>query len=244
MAQAAHDRGELILAGAFSDPFDRALFVWTTADEAAVVRFVESDPYVANGLVDRLADPALERRRRRCAGRRLAPAGGAEQVGAEDGRVVERLGGLIAVERRNGSRTGGVASCTRSPSIDSPVRPSTGDQDRQRGLAVLDAVLGDHRPVDQRPVLGRGVVRPVDRARGACAVPLLAVGAVERSAPALDTGRAGAEAPAGRDVLVVRLRRAARAPAAREGPGPAGPDWSVRGPPRPRSSNAGRQRMT
>jgi uncharacterized protein len=51
LAREAHERGELALAGAFSEPFDRSLFVWATEDEAIVNRFVESDPYVANGLV-------------------------------------------------------------------------------------------------------------------------------------------------------------------------------------------------
>jgi uncharacterized protein YciI len=51
LARAAHDRGELRLAGAFSDPFDRALLVWSTEDETVVKAFVESDPYVRNGLV-------------------------------------------------------------------------------------------------------------------------------------------------------------------------------------------------
>ena len=52
-AQAAHDRGELYLAGAFADPIDRALLVWSTDDESVVERFVEADPYVRNGLVTR-----------------------------------------------------------------------------------------------------------------------------------------------------------------------------------------------
>jgi hypothetical protein len=51
LARAAHDRGELALAGAFDDPADRALLVWSTEDEDVVRRFVESDPYVRNGLV-------------------------------------------------------------------------------------------------------------------------------------------------------------------------------------------------
>jgi uncharacterized protein YciI len=51
LLRGAHDRGELLLAGAFSDPFDRALLVWSTDDESVVARFVESDPYVVNGLV-------------------------------------------------------------------------------------------------------------------------------------------------------------------------------------------------
>ena len=50
LAQAAHERGELLLAGALPDPFDRALLIWT-ADRTVVERFVEQDPYVVNGLV-------------------------------------------------------------------------------------------------------------------------------------------------------------------------------------------------
>ena len=51
LARDAHRRGELTLAGAFSDPADRALLVWTTDDESVVTRFVAADPYVAHGLV-------------------------------------------------------------------------------------------------------------------------------------------------------------------------------------------------
>ena len=51
LARAAHERGELVLAGAFDAPADRALLVWATDDEAVVRRFVDADPYVANGLV-------------------------------------------------------------------------------------------------------------------------------------------------------------------------------------------------
>jgi hypothetical protein len=51
LARAAHDRGELSQAGAFSDPFDRALLVWSTDDRSLVEAFVAADPYVANGLV-------------------------------------------------------------------------------------------------------------------------------------------------------------------------------------------------
>jgi uncharacterized protein len=52
LARAAHERGELLLAGALPDPYDRALLVWT-ADREVVERFAESDPYVLNGLVTR-----------------------------------------------------------------------------------------------------------------------------------------------------------------------------------------------
>jgi hypothetical protein len=53
LARAAHQRGELVLAGAFSDPADRALLVWRVEDRSIVEAFVEADPYVANGLVER-----------------------------------------------------------------------------------------------------------------------------------------------------------------------------------------------
>jgi uncharacterized protein YciI len=50
LARQAHDRGELLLAGALPDPYDRALLIWT-AEREVVERFVEQDPYVRNGLV-------------------------------------------------------------------------------------------------------------------------------------------------------------------------------------------------
>jgi uncharacterized protein len=50
LARAAHERGELLLAGALPDPFDRALLVWTAPREV-VERFAETDPYVLHGLV-------------------------------------------------------------------------------------------------------------------------------------------------------------------------------------------------
>ena len=50
LARAAHERGELVLAGALPDPFDRALLVWDTEPEV-VERFASADPYVVQGLV-------------------------------------------------------------------------------------------------------------------------------------------------------------------------------------------------
>ena len=50
LARAAHERGELLLAGALPDPFDRAVLVWTAPREA-VERFAQQDPYVVQGLV-------------------------------------------------------------------------------------------------------------------------------------------------------------------------------------------------
>ena len=51
LARAAHDRGQLALAGALTDPADRALLVWATEDPAVVEAFAAGDPYVRNGLV-------------------------------------------------------------------------------------------------------------------------------------------------------------------------------------------------
>jgi uncharacterized protein YciI len=52
-ARAAHERGELLLAGAFSDPADRALLVFHTPDISVVENFARTDPYVVAGLVTR-----------------------------------------------------------------------------------------------------------------------------------------------------------------------------------------------
>lgn len=53
LARAAHERGELVLAGALSDPADGALLVFRVADPATIEAFARSDPYVVNGLVTR-----------------------------------------------------------------------------------------------------------------------------------------------------------------------------------------------
>ena len=50
LVRAAHERGELLMAGALPDPYDRALLVWTAPREV-VERFAGSDPYVVQGLV-------------------------------------------------------------------------------------------------------------------------------------------------------------------------------------------------
>ena len=51
LAQAAHERGELVLAGAVPDPFDLAVLVFKSDDAVIVERFVGQDPYVREGLV-------------------------------------------------------------------------------------------------------------------------------------------------------------------------------------------------
>ena len=50
LAQAAADRGELVLAGALAEPMDRALLVWNVEDTATIEAFAAADPYVTNGL--------------------------------------------------------------------------------------------------------------------------------------------------------------------------------------------------
>jgi uncharacterized protein YciI len=50
LAREAHERGELLLAGALPDPYDRALLIWT-AGRDVVERFAGADPYVRHGLV-------------------------------------------------------------------------------------------------------------------------------------------------------------------------------------------------
>ena len=51
LAREAHRRGELLLAGALSDPADRALLAFRASDSSVVEDFVRNDPYVTNGLV-------------------------------------------------------------------------------------------------------------------------------------------------------------------------------------------------
>jgi len=53
LAQESNRRGELLLAGALSDPVDRALLVFQVSHRSVVEDFVRRDPYVANGLVIR-----------------------------------------------------------------------------------------------------------------------------------------------------------------------------------------------
>ena len=53
LAREAHDRGELILAGALSDPADRAVLVFHVPERSIVEAFAKNDPYVINGLVKR-----------------------------------------------------------------------------------------------------------------------------------------------------------------------------------------------
>jgi uncharacterized protein len=53
LARAAHERGDLVLAGALAEPADRALLVLRGNSPDIAQRFAQSDPYVQNGLVKR-----------------------------------------------------------------------------------------------------------------------------------------------------------------------------------------------
>ncbi|MBP2298739.1 YciI-like protein [Azospirillum picis] len=50
-AWAAVERGELILAGALTDPLDTGVILFKGESAAVVEKFVKDDPYVNNGLV-------------------------------------------------------------------------------------------------------------------------------------------------------------------------------------------------
>ena len=51
LAKESNNRGEMVLAGAFAEPADRALLVFKSNDTSVVEQFVQNDPYVKNGLV-------------------------------------------------------------------------------------------------------------------------------------------------------------------------------------------------
>ena len=49
LARAAHERGDLVMAGALADPPDGAVLVFRTPESAQA--FAQADPYVKNGLI-------------------------------------------------------------------------------------------------------------------------------------------------------------------------------------------------
>lgn len=53
LAVEAHKRGELVLAGALTDPLDRALLVFQGESPDVARSFAEKDPYVRSGVVKR-----------------------------------------------------------------------------------------------------------------------------------------------------------------------------------------------
>jgi uncharacterized protein YciI len=52
-AWAAHERGELVLGGALTEPVDTALLLFKGESPRVAESFAETDPYVLNGLVKR-----------------------------------------------------------------------------------------------------------------------------------------------------------------------------------------------
>lgn len=50
-AGAAHERGELIMAGALDDPADTAILIFRAENRAVVDAFARNDPYVKSGLI-------------------------------------------------------------------------------------------------------------------------------------------------------------------------------------------------
>jgi uncharacterized protein YciI len=53
LAQEAHGRGEILLAGALGMPPNRALIIFRANDASVADAFARADPYVVNGLVIR-----------------------------------------------------------------------------------------------------------------------------------------------------------------------------------------------
>jgi uncharacterized protein YciI len=51
LATKAHQRGELLMGGAFADPADKALLIFRGGDKSVAESFAKNDPYVLNGLV-------------------------------------------------------------------------------------------------------------------------------------------------------------------------------------------------
>lgn len=51
LAREAHERGELLMAGALSEPVDGAALIFRADDRSVAEQFAENDPYVKKGLV-------------------------------------------------------------------------------------------------------------------------------------------------------------------------------------------------
>jgi uncharacterized protein len=51
LARVAHSYGDLLLAGALADPYDRALLVFAGESPEVAAAFARADPYVSGGLV-------------------------------------------------------------------------------------------------------------------------------------------------------------------------------------------------
>jgi len=53
LVRKAHERGEMVMAGAYAEPDYGALLVFRGESPAAAERFAQADPYVTNGLVSK-----------------------------------------------------------------------------------------------------------------------------------------------------------------------------------------------
>lgn len=53
LAWAAHQRGELIIAGPLADPVDGAILMFAGEDRSVAENFAKADPYVTSGMVVR-----------------------------------------------------------------------------------------------------------------------------------------------------------------------------------------------
>src|SRR2546422_5058822 len=51
MVQDAHERGQIVMAGALGESAQKALIVFHASDGVVAERFAQNDPYVTNGLV-------------------------------------------------------------------------------------------------------------------------------------------------------------------------------------------------
>lgn len=52
LAQQAHAKGEIVLAGALDEPADQAILVFKGESPEVAETFVKNDPYVKNGLIE------------------------------------------------------------------------------------------------------------------------------------------------------------------------------------------------
>ncbi len=50
-ANAAHERGELVMAGALDEPADSAVLVFKGEGPSTAEKFAQNDPYVKDGLI-------------------------------------------------------------------------------------------------------------------------------------------------------------------------------------------------
>lgn len=50
LMKAAHQRGDVVMAGALGDPLEHAMIIFRVADVATVENFARTDPYVLNNV--------------------------------------------------------------------------------------------------------------------------------------------------------------------------------------------------